>query len=211
MISAITHASTVEQSLKLLENHPDFVDVSTIKHVQLDIRYATENNFLKRNLYGQHTRCFLNKYAALMLARAAEGIARTAPGMQLLVFDCLRPQSVQKQLWAAVVGTAREKYVADPAHGSIHSYGLAVDLSLVDSSGKELDMGTGFDDFSQLSEPAWEEKFLKLGRLKAEHLQNRKLLRTTMVEAGFLPLAAEWWHFDAMPKEQVRKSFRIIE
>jgi D-alanyl-D-alanine dipeptidase len=211
MISETGYALSVEESLKRLESNPDFVDVSTIKNVQLDIRYASENNFLKKNLYGRHTRCFLHKFAAVMLTRAAENLERTSQNTKLLIFDCLRPAAVQKELWAGVVGTEQEKYVADPAQGSIHSYGLAVDLSLINTQGQELSMGTGFDDFSLLSEPALEEKYLKQGRLTAEHIKNRKLLRSVMVEAGFLPLAAEWWHFDALPKEQVRKSYKIIE
>jgi D-alanyl-D-alanine dipeptidase len=114
-------------------------------------------------------------------------------------------------LWSAVVNTPQQKYVADPAKGSIHNFGLAVDLSLVDESGKEVDMGTPFDEFSELSEPATEARNLRLKRLEPRHVEQRQLLRTVMTEAGFIQLSSEWWHYDAVPSEQVFKSYRIIE
>jgi len=201
----------VAESIKALETNPEYVDISGWSGVKLDLRYASENNFVKKNLYGPLNRCFLHKKAADMLAGSLKLLEKRRPDLKLLIYDCLRPRSVQKALWAAVEKTDREKYVADPAQGSIHNYGLAVDLSLCDSSGKALDMGTEFDDFSARSEPILEQKMLKNGLLKKEQVENRKILRSVMTEAGFTQLASEWWHFDAFPKDHVRKNFKIIE
>lgn len=210
-VMALENVPDVAESIKALETNPEFVDISQWAGVKLDLRYASENNFLKKNLYGPLNRCFLHKKAADMLAESIKLLEKRRPDLKFLIFDCLRPRSVQKALWDSVTRSDREKYVADPAKGSIHNYGLAVDLSLCDSAGRALDMGTEFDDFSPASEPILEEKLLKNGHLKKEQVENRKILRSVMTEVGFSQLASEWWHFDALPKEQVRKSFKIIE
>lgn len=199
------------ESLRRIEADPDYVDVTQVAAVTIDLRYGSENNFLGRNLYGSFQRCFLHRRAAEKLKRATEILAAAKPDFKFKVFDCLRPRSVQKLLWAAVVQTPKQKYVADPASGSIHNFGFALDLTVTDATGKELDMGTSYDSFSPLSEPALEEMFAKERKLTAEQLANRKILRAAMTQAGFEQLASEWWHFDALPKNEVRKSFKIIE
>jgi D-alanyl-D-alanine dipeptidase len=108
--------------------------------------------------------------------------------------------------WASVP-QAQRLYVADPKIGSIHNYGFAVDLTLADAAGREVDMGTGFDDFTPLSEPRLEERFLAEGRLSDDQVTNRRLLRGVMEEAGFRHLPLEWWHFDAEPPDLVRRLF----
>src|SRR5215471_65510 len=128
-----------------LGHDPDYSDVSDIPNVHVDLRYASDNNFLGENLYGDFHRCFLHRVAAEKLRQAAHNLQQTRPGWKLLVFDCLRPRSLQEQLFAAVKGTPRQPYVANPRTGSIHNYGLAVDLSLEDEKGHEVDMGTKFD------------------------------------------------------------------
>lgn len=201
----------VSESLKGLETNSEFVDVGTLPGVRLDLRYASENNFLKKNLYGPLNRCFLHQKAAALLGRAIALLEKGHPEWKFLIFDCLRPRSAQKILWEAVADSERRKYVADPAKGSIHNFGLAIDLSLCDASGRELDMGTEYDQFNDLSEPVMEEKNLKKGRLSQKQLENRRLLRALMIDAGFTQNVSEWWHFDALPANQIRKSFKIIE
>jgi D-alanyl-D-alanine dipeptidase len=197
--------------LAWLAHDPGYSDISDVPNVHVDLRYASENNFLKKNLYGNFRRCFLERTAAEKLRQAARDLNMIMPGWKLLVFDCLRPRSLQRKLFAAVEGTPRQPYVANPRGGSIHNFGLAVDLSLEDEHGHEVDMGTQFDDFTPLAQPAQESKSLASGKLSREQLEHRLLLRKIMTGAGFIQLPIEWWHYDALPKDQVRKNFRIVE
>ena len=101
--------------------------------------------------------------------------------------------------------------MANPKGGSIHNFGFALDLSILDEYGKELDMGTPFDDFTPLAEPRLEQKFLKEGKLTELQIKNRRLLRNVMEQSGFITLPVEWWHFDALPAAEVRLHYQIVE
>jgi D-alanyl-D-alanine dipeptidase len=101
-------------------------------------------------------------------------------------------------------------YLADPARGSIHSFGMAVDATIVDETGRELDMGTGFDDMTTLSHPALEGEMLATGRLAPAQAANRQLLRDAMFGAGFVGINTEWWHFDCGDREAVRACFTRV-
>lgn len=202
---------TAFPDLAWLAHDPGYSDVSNIPNVRVDLRYASENNFLGQNLYGEFRRCFLERTAAEKFRKAAQDLEKVRPGWKLLVFDCLRPRSLQQKLFAAVEGTSRQPYVANPRSGSIHNYGLAVDLSLEDEQGREVDMGTKFDDFTPLAQPSQERESVASGKLTGAQLGNRLLLRKIMTGAGFIQLPIEWWHYDALPKAQVRKNFKIVE
>ena len=204
-------ARTVEESLAELASSTEFVEITERDGVKLDLRYATARNFTGRNLYGGFRRLYLHGIAAEKLRRAVGILRRSHPGYRLLIFDGLRPRSVQWQLWEAVKGTPKRTYVANPSVGSLHNYGFSVELSIVDDSGQELDMGTAFDDFRPLSQPRYERRFLAEGTLTREQVENRRILRRTMQQAGFRQLSNEWWHFDALPKAEVRRSRRIFE
>lgn len=188
------------------------VDVQTIcPDIQVDLKYATEGNFLRKNVYGDLRKCYLVKEAASNLAAAQKNLASLKPGWRLKVFDGARPRRIQAIMWGLVKGTRQQHFVANPSSGSNHNYGAAVDLTIVDEKGRELDMGTPFDFFGELAEPRLEDAFLKKGMLTANQVQNRLLLRRVMIEAGFLSISSEWWHFDAFPTDVIRKRFRVIE
>lgn len=157
---------------------------AAIPGLKLDIRYATKNNFTGRALYGA-PRCLLRPAVVERLARAQQAAA--AQGLSLKVFDCYRPLAVQRAMWTLVPD---ERYVADPAKGSRHNRGAAVDLTLVDGNGREVAMPTAFDDFSAKAHRDYED-------LPAATLANRAVLERIMQDAGFSGLATEWWHFDA--------------
>jgi D-alanyl-D-alanine dipeptidase len=114
-------------------------------------------------------------------------------------------------MYEKMKGTNFEKYVANPAKGSMHNYGIAVDITIVNNKGEELDMG--ISPFKKSTARIyWDYMLKKLGRkLTDEQKMNRKLLADTMKQAGFIPLAFEWWHFNGMPKEKVRETYAIIE
>lgn len=161
------------------------VDIRPVNsRIRLDIRYATPNNFLKRKLYPV-ARCALRGSVAQRLSKVQEIVEKM--GLGLKVYDCYRPLSVTKQMWAALPD---ERYVANPARGSRHNRGAAVDLTLVDRNGRELPMPTAFDDFT---EKAYRD--YRGGSLQAR--KNSELLEKVMKQQGFVPLVTEWWHFDA--------------
>ncbi len=187
------------------------VDVQAVDPtIRVDLKYATTDNFTGINVYGDLKKAFLRPEAAKRLALAQKNLKQLYPAYCLLVYDAARPRSVQVRFWAIVKGTDQQQYVADPAQGSIHNYGCAVDLTILNASGKPLDMGTPFDYFGDLAQPALEAKFLKEGKLTNLQVSNRKILREVMGQAGFKVLPNEWWHFNAFPPEVVRKKYRII-
>lgn len=203
--------SLIEQKLKTL-------GLVNIKDVNPDIKvylvYSTTNNFLGKDLYGELENAYLQKEVALMLSKAQKYLSKIRPGYHLLVLDAARPLNIQQLMWDTIPGSDKEKsvFVANPkTGGSVHNYGCAVDVTIIDETGNWLDMGTNFDDFTDLAKPALEEKFLKEGKLTKQQLNNRKLLRKVMKKAGFIPLEDEWWHFDALKKKEAVKKYKIIE
>lgn len=205
----VQQISLIEEDLASLKS---LVDISEINSdILVDLKYSTENNFLHADLYGDLDRCFLQEKVAYMLSNAQEILTAIKPGYRLIVFDCLRPRSVQSRMWSRVKGTVKEFYVANPQKGSMHNYGAAVDVSMVDEKGNLVDMGTAFDEFEELSQPKRERRFLESGELSSEQAANRLLLRMVMVQAGFLWIDSEWWHFNADTKENIRRKYRIVE
>ena len=197
--------------MKNLENNPDYAGLSTLSGVVIALKYATGDNFMRLDLYGAFNKAFLHKDAAVKFEKAVGLLGREKPGWSFIVFDALRPRSVQWVMWNKVKGTPEEKYIADAELGSPHNFGMALDLGLLDESGKEVDMGAGFDSFSEISEPRLEERFLQEGKLTPKQLENRMVLRRAMTEAGFLQLPHEWWHFNALPEPEIRKRYKIVE
>jgi len=162
----------------------DIVDIKDVNpRIIVDMKYATEDNFTKKRLYDSNT-CFLRKSTAFKL----DAVQRKLEGMNLglKVWDCYRPLAVQRSLWAILPD---ERYVADPKTGSRHNRASAVDATLVDSQGKELQMPTGFDDFSPRADHHYHD-------LPDQAIRNRELLKNLMEKAGFIPLSEEWWHYD---------------
>lgn len=188
----------------------DFRHLSTIAGIAVDLRYAGPNNFLGRDLYSAHDCAWLHMEAAAALERVVAWLAVKRPGARVLVLDALRPQRVQQELWDALAGTDLQMYLAEPGRGSIHSYGMALDVTILDEAGAELDMGTGFDDMTELSHPALEEGFLARGDLTIDQVANRQLLRDAMFQAGFVGIRTEWWHFDCGDRNVVRATFQRV-
>ena len=162
------------------------VDVTTIvPHLKLDVRYATRDNFTHQTLYA-HARCLLHEEVARRLAEVQRDLR--ARGLGLVAYDCYRPLSVQKKMWALVPD---ERYVSDPAKGSRHNRGAAVDVGLVDRRGRALPMPSSYDEFTARAHRDYAGG-------SDEARANRALLEEVMQRHGFVGLATEWWHFDAI-------------
>ena len=171
----------------LASSDPDklLVDLArAVPDVVLDVRYATANNFMHTPLYPV-AKVFLRAPVARALAGVQRDLARQ--GLGLKVFDGYRPYSVTKRMWEPI---RNPDFVADPAKGSRHNRGAAVDLTLVDlRTGAELPMPTPYDDFTPRARQDFSD-------LPAEVIANRAKLREAMTRRGFDPLPSEWWHFD---------------
>jgi D-alanyl-D-alanine dipeptidase len=185
--------------------HPDFRALLSIPGIAVDLRYATPDNFVGRNVYGGLDCSYLRREAADALEQAAAWLAAQRPGYRLLVLDALRPQRVQEVLWHELQGTPLTMYLANPERGSIHSFGMAVDVTLLAPQGREADMGSGFDEMALSSHPDREAEQLARGLLRPEHLVERGWLRAAMRQAGFQGISTEWWHFDFGDRVAVRR------
>lgn len=148
-----------------------------------DMKYATSDNFLKAKVY-DCAECFLRLKTVKALIEANDSFMKM--GCKIKLFDCYRPLDIQKKMWEIVPNPS---YVADPAKGSIHNRGGAVDITLVDANGTALDMGTSFDYFGV-------EASHNYPNLSPEIKQNRELLKKVMMEKGFNSLDSEWWHYN---------------
>jgi D-alanyl-D-alanine dipeptidase len=190
--------------------HDGFRHLSSIPEITVDLRYGTLNNFVGRDLYGDLDCAWLHKNAADALETASKSLRSARPDLQLLVLDALRPQRVQEALWQALKGTPLTMYLANPIAGSIHSFGMAVDVTLADASGAELDMGTPFDDLTELSHPGLEEGYFLQGQLTESQIANRHLLRDLMTGSGYRGISTEWWHFDFGDRQQVRAKYQRV-
>ncbi|XLZ68863.1 M15 family metallopeptidase [Massilia sp. SR12] len=189
---------------------PDFRHLGTIAGIAVDLRYAGPDNFVGRDLYSPLDCAWLHREAAAAIECVVAWLAQRAPDHKVLLLDALRPHRVQEQLWDALAGTDLQMYLAPPERGSIHSFGMAVDITLLDAAGRELDMGTGFDDMTVLSHPALEAQHLASGEISAAQVANRQLLRDAMFQAGFHGINSEWWHFDYGDRVQVRRDYTRV-
>ena len=161
-----------------------FVDLKELDTTFVfDIRYATPHNFTGEVLY-PCARCLLRKAVVLKLLMVQYYLLEK--GYRLKIFDCYRPYSIQFRMWEKVPDP---RFVARPSKGSNHNRGSAVDCTIVDSLGRNLDMGSGFDDFSEKSR-------FNYPWLTEEQKKNREFLRRVMGMFGFEGISTEWWHFN---------------
>jgi len=193
--------TVVPSTKKIVETLPQ-PDYDTIKwtdihlvepDIIIDMKYATTENFVEEVMY-ECGRCLLRPDVAKGVQKAQQVLQKKKEGYTLKMLDCYRPRPVQQKLWDKVPNAM---YVTPPSKGSMHNRGAAVDLTIVDDKGNELDMGTPFDFFGKRAHQDFYD-------LPEEVLDNRKLLKSTMIKAGFKPIRTEWWHYyyaDGAPRK----------
>ena len=162
--------------------------ISLESSIKIDIKYATTDNFVKEKMYNCG-KCFLRPEVAEAIVKAQKKLEKKGYGLKM--FDCYRPRPFQQRLWDKVPD---DRYVTNPKKGSMHNRGAAVDLTLVDKNGKDLDMGTPFDFFG-------EKAYQTCTDLPKNVLENRKLLNATLESVGFKTIRTEWWHFSYTKKK----------
>lgn len=176
----------VETPIKMLDQLADtsFVRIADYsKDFVYDLRYATENNFLKVKVY-ECPECYTRVKTVKALLEANEDFIKQ--GFKIKFFDCYRPNSVQYKMWAVV---PNPQYVANPVKGSIHNKGGAVDITLVTLDDIYVDMGTDFDYFGKRA-------YHDNTELPQTILDNRRILKETMEKYGFWSIRSEWWHYN---------------
>ena len=183
-INCISQTATNNVTTQVSVNDTTFVNLKDFSQdFVYDMKYATEDNFLKSKVY-DCAECYLRYKTVKALILANQRFMKK--GFKIKIFDCYRPLDIQKRMWAIV---SNPQYVANPSKGSIHNRGGAVDITLVDFDGKELDMGTSFDFFGK-------EAGHDYRGFSQEIEKNRNLLRKIMVKEHFNSFDSEWWHYN---------------
>jgi len=209
---------SLDQSMPALEQKlldQGLVEVTqVIPGIQVELKYSTEDNFFQQDVYGDLLRCYLQPVAAEMLAKAQKALQEEYPNLSLLVYDGVRPLSVQQILWDGLdkPDSLKTLYVSDPKIGGLHNFGVAVDLTIMDlKTGKPLDMGTPFDYFGYPAYPDRELQMLAEKKITKVQVANREILRKVMKGAGFTGIGSEWWHFNAFSRKEAGEKFPLIQ
>ena len=188
----------------------DIAEIDSTIGVQLV--YATPDNFLGHTLYSDIHHAFMIPAMAQKLVKAQQRLKTIRPDLSLLIYDAARPLSVQREMWESVKGTPNVSFVADPAKGrGMHNSGAAVDVTLMDSTGTPLPMGSSHDYFGPEARIDHEAELVANGLITNYELENRKLLRRVMTESGFITCVSEWWHFNHIPSIRAKQELKIID
>jgi D-alanyl-D-alanine dipeptidase len=191
------------------------VDVQSLNNkIYVDLKYAGTDNFLRIQLYERIRKAYLKKDVSERLSKCQDYLSSIDSSLHLLIYDAVRPVSVQKKMWNAldsIPTRERGNYVSSPANKSLHNYGAAVDITICDSKGIALDMGAEFDEFNEIAFPSRETHFLATGELTKKQIENRQLLRKVMRSQYFRNLPTEWWHFNACSRADAAVKYTVLE
>jgi D-alanyl-D-alanine dipeptidase len=180
--------------------------------IVIHLMYAYSDNFTGHVLYKDLREAYLHRHAARALLRAQNLLRRLHPSYRLLVYDAARPMNIQQEMWDVVKHSPKDIYVSNPAHGGgLHNYGLAVDISIADSLGRPIPMGTKVDHMGYESHIDHESALVRKGVITPTAYRNRLLLRKVMRSAGFRPLRTEWWHFNYCSRKTAKRYYHIIK
>ena len=179
----VMNADTPTESCLRAMGMVDIAEMDSSIAVQLV--YATPYNFLGKQLYHDLNKAFMLPEMAEKVLKAQQALKKIRPDLNLLIYDASRPVSVQHEMWNMVKGTSMMPYVSNPNKGhGMHNYGAAVDVTLMDCTGRPLPMGSEYDYFGEEAHTTNEQQLLQDGRITKRELENRLLLRKVMTEAG---------------------------
>ena len=209
----------------------NLIDIQSLDStILVELKYSTTDNFVGEDMYGKLEKAYFVKSFADRVVIAQRILKSRHPEYTLLIYDATRPISVQRHMRKIVEGTEFEGFVADGTRGGRHNYGVAVDLTIATCDGTPLDMGAGFDDFSDAasvkgtpdsSDP--KTRTLDIYRRHAhqqverdiitlEAAENRLLLIEVMLEAGLYPYRREWWHFEEIISiTETRSKYKLVD
>lgn len=179
--------------------------------IQVKLMYATPDNFVGVNMYGDFDQAYLYPNPAKKVVQAQRALKAIDSSYSLIIYDAVRPLHIQQKMWDTLKIPFKEKikFLSNPKNGSIHNYGSAVDISIT-KNGKPLDMGTPYDYLGKLAYPRLEKQLLKTGKLTEKQVANRKLLRKVMFGSGFTGITTEWWHFNSLKRHDAKQKYKVI-
>ena len=229
-LSMTAFAQSVDFDAKMREYK--LVDIQTMEGAEdiiVELKYSTTDNFVGKDMYRDLEKAYLTPDFARKVIRAQQVLRKRNPQLTLMIYDAARPISVQRYMRKLVEGTKFQDFVADGSKGGRHNYGVAVDLTIATNQGIPMDMGAGFDDFtdaaavkgtSDTNDQAnrnlkvyreYVYGLVKRGLITQEAANNRMLLIEVMVEVGLYPYRREWWHYEELtPMSEVRQTRRLL-
>lgn len=181
--------------------------------ILVELKYSTTDNFVGVDLYGDLEHAYLQPDVAEKLLKVQRLLKSIDSTKTLLIYDAVRPKSVQQVMWDTIKMPFKEKikFLSNPKNHSIHNYGAAIDLTIANLEGKPLDMGAPYDYIGVLAHPTKEQQLLKEGKLSQQQIENRKLLRKVMRHGGFFNIQTEWWHFNSCRKPVAKQRYQLVE
>ena len=190
------------------------VDIQKLNaNILVDLKYSSEDNFMGKDVYGDLNNAYLQPKVAQSLLECQSFLKSIDSSLTLLVYDAVRPRSVQQYMWDYLDMPIHEKtkFVSNPKNGSIHNYGSAIDITIAHTNGKTLDMGAKYDEIGKIAYPRHELIFLKSGDLSQKQVDNRRLLRKVMKHGHFTNIQTEWWHFNRYSRNKAKTLYQIVE
>lgn len=228
--SVIGQSHKVNFDAKMKEYN--LVDIKTLEGAEdivVMLKYSTTDNFVGKDMYGDLESAYFTPDFAKKVIKAQQILQKYNPDYTLLIYDAARPISVQRHMRSLVEGTELQDFVADGTKGGRHNYGVAVDLTITTHVGEPLDMGAGFDEFSEAAAvkgtsdtndsanrnltvyTKYVNGLVKRGLISVEAAENRLLLIKVMLEAGLYPYRREWWHYEELiPMSETRKNRKLL-
>lgn len=231
IVATLSFSAVDAQDFDTLMSSYGLVDIKSIDdEILVELKYSSTDNFVGEDMYGDLECAYFESSFADRVVKAQQILKRRCPNYTLLIYDAARPISVQRHMRKVVEGTQFEGFVADGTKGGRHNYGVAVDLTIAHLDGSPLDMGAGFDDFSEVAsvkgtpdtdDPAtrsievYRDYVLGLaerGVISLEAANNRLLLIEVMLEAGLYPYRREWWHFEEIISiKETRDNYKLLD
>ena len=231
IVATLSFSAVDAQNFDTLMSSYGLVDIKSIDdEILVELKYSSTDNFVGEDMYGNLECAYFESSFADRVVKAQQILKRRCPNYTLLIYDAARPISVQRHMRKVVEGTQFEGFVADGTKGGRHNYGVAVDLTIAHLDGSPLDMGAGFDDFSEVAsvkgtpdtdDPAtrsievYRDYVLGLaerGIISLEAANNRILLIDVMLEAGLYPYRREWWHFEEIISiKETRDKYKLLD
>lgn len=180
--------------------------------IKVNLNYASNTNFLNRNVYGNLKSAYLEYELAKRVVLVQKEITKYNDNLSLLILDAARPISIQQKMYKIVEGTPQSIYVADPKlNGGFHNYGMAVDLTIIDKTLGNLDMGSDFDFFGEESHVGVEIELFKQNKISLQAVKNRYLLYSFMLGQNLFPHPNEWWHYQYHTEESDKLKYRLLD
>lgn len=213
---SMKHVTPIHYNMSSIESgfiKYGLVDIQSLSprfFVKLD--YSDTSNFIHQDVYGNLEKCYLHKETAAKLLVADSILQAEFQAYHFLIYDGARPHYVQQLMYDLYrkMPVSQGLYVSHPDNNSLHNYGAAVDLTICDSTGKPIDMGTDFDHFGYESHISDEWELKNSGKITEEAYNNRKLLRRIMMQAKFSPITFEWWHFNSCYRGHAAANYTLI-